>query len=290
MAPHRIAVMASCYNRKQTTLRFLQSLTVQPAFANNETDVYLLDDGSTDGTAAAIAEKFPFVKVVPGSGALFWAGGMRTVWQHARAQKDYDLFLLCNDDVVLFENALGDLVAQYERVNKTGVILVGSTLSEQSGKLSYGGFILRKPGHCKYDPVLPDEQELVRCHLGNGNILMVDRATVQKIGIFTEAYTHYFADFDYTLRASQSGIDILVPPGYYGYCEDDHGNKWLPGSIPLKERIRYLYSPKGMAFSEHLLYIKKHFPGDYFSEWSKLWLQTLFPIVWDTFKRGDDAY
>src|ERR1700759_4905951 len=106
----KIAVLLACFNRKQKTLAFFDSLVNQHSFEKLSVDIFLLDDGSTDGTADAVKEKYPFVNVLTGTGNLFWAGGMRTIWKYAIAQKDYDLFCLFNDDVALFDNAFESLV------------------------------------------------------------------------------------------------------------------------------------------------------------------------------------
>ncbi len=283
-----IAILLACFNRKQKTLAFFDSLVNQHSFKKWSIDIFLLDDGSTDGTADAVKEKYPYVNIITGTGNLFWAGGMRTIWEYAIAHKRYDLFCLFNDDVALYDNALEDLIKHHQEAGENGTILIGSTLDPVTNKFSYGGYLLKHKEHVKYLPVIPDADRLIPCHIANANILLVDSATIQKIGIFSDSYTHYLADFDYTLMAYRAGINVLVAPGYYGYCENDHGNTWMPGSKPLKERIKYLYSPNGLAYKEYLFYIKSRFPRDYFEAVIKLWMKTLFPVIWDKFKRRDD--
>jgi GT2 family glycosyltransferase len=279
-----VAVLITCYNRKQKTLNFLESLVKQDYFDKLEIDIHMLDDASPDGTADAVQEKYPFVNIVRGTGNLFWAGGMRKIWQHAIDKKEYDLFLLFNDDVILTNGALEKLVEQYNQIRKKGVILVGSTLSKKTNKVSYGGNILYKKTRPNYYRVVPDDLKLVACDSANANILLVDKFTVDQEGIFPDIYTHGLADYDYTLTAMKNGIELYVAPGYYGYCEYDHGVNWLPGSVPLKKRIEYLYSHKGLSYKEYLFFIKKHWPGYHPISAAKLWMKTLFPIIWDKFK------
>ncbi|WP_208394805.1 glycosyltransferase family 2 protein [Mucilaginibacter gilvus] len=282
------AVLIACYNRREKTVNFLDSLSRQDGFASLNPDIYLLDDGSTDGTAEAVAAAFPAVKIVKGSGNLFWAGGMRAVWHYAMAQKHYNFFLLYNDDVVLMDGSLKRFIGTYTQLAASGVVLVGSTLSLLSNKMSYGGRALYNLKHAAYYPLDPPEATPVPCHLGNANVFLVDAAVVDKIGVFCDAYTHYLADYDYTLTAFKAGMQVLLAPGFYGYCEHDHGDNWLSGKQPLKKRINYLYSVKGLAYKEYLFYIKKHFPADYFGAFVKLWMKTLFPIIWDKFKKTAD--
>ncbi|MBK0380672.1 glycosyltransferase family 2 protein [Mucilaginibacter segetis] len=281
----KVAVLITCFNRKDKTINFLDSLINQQAFAELNSDIYLLDDASTDGTAQAVKYKYPQVSIITGTGHLFWAGGMRTIWQYAISKGEYTLFLLFNDDVVLMDDAIERLMICYNQRNAEGTLLVGSTLSPITNELSYGGHALYKPDRAAYYMLKPDKVKAIPCQLGNANIFLVDALTVRRIGIFSAAFTHYLADFDYTLSAHKGGIDVLVAPGYYGYCEDDHGVNWLSGKYSLKKRINYLYNVKGLAYKEYLYYIKKHFPADYFGAFTKLWLKTLFPVIWDKFKK-----
>lgn len=284
-ASYRVAVLLTCYNRKDKTIAFLRSLYKQSSFLKLNADVYLLDDASTDGTATAVSSEFASINIITGTGNLYWAGGMRTIWKYAIDRNDYDLFLLFNDDVLLTEGSIEKLMHTYEHTQRNGVVLIGSTISPTSEKLSYGGHCLYKLDRAAYFIVKPDDNKAIPCHLGNANVFLVDSFTVNKTGIFSEAYTHYLADFDYTLSAVKNDIEVLLAPGYYGYCEDDHGDNWLTGSYSLKQRISYLYNVKGLAYKEYLHYIKKHFPADYAGAFTKLWLKTLFPFVWDKFKK-----
>ncbi len=286
----KIAVLLACYNRKQKTLDFLDSLVNQHCFEKFQADIYLLDDGSTDGTAEVVKIKFPLINILAGTGSLFWAGGMRTIWQYAIAQKPYNLFCLFNDDVILFNNALENLIEAYQSCGQNGAVLIGSALDPKTNKISYGGnrLIMHRFKPAEYSLIEPDDNKLLPCVAGNANILLVDIAAVNKIGVFSKEYTHYLADFDYTYTAHKAGINVLIAPGYYGYCEFDHGASWLPaGKSSLKERIKYLYSPKGLTYREYLFFVKKHFPSSYFAAFVKLWMKTLFPVIWDRFKKKE---
>jgi GT2 family glycosyltransferase len=282
-----VAVLLACHNRKQKTLRFLDTLVPQSFFANALVDIYLLDDLSADGTAAAVKDRYPCVNIVMGNGNLYWAGGMRTVWKHALSQNNYELFCLFNDDVVLFDDALQNLVRHYKNLCKKGTILIGSTVDPATYKISYGGnvFKMRAAKRNFQSLINPHPTELISCKWGNANVMLVDSATVCKIGIFSPAYTHFFADFDYTRTAVKAGIDVFIAPGYYGYCEDDHPIKWLPANRSLKDRINYLFHPKGLAYKERLVFVKKFFPLAYLKELINMWMKTLFPVLRDKFEK-----
>ena len=276
----KIAVLLATFNRREKTVSCLRNLFDQPLPAGVELEVFLTDDASSDGTQGSVKREFPLVNLFNGSGSLFWAGGMRNSWTEAKIY-DFDFYLLLNDDTMLRHDAISTLVYHANKSEKPA-IYIGST-ADSSGKISYGGHKLYSKSKVKSFN-LYSEIESLECDLGNANIMLVLREVVQSIGILSESYTHSIADFDYTLRAQKAGYKAIVLPGIMGYCIDDHGNNWKSAKVSLSDRIKYLKSPKGLAYDEYLYFIKQHFPRHFPAAFTKLWLKTLFPGLWDRFK------
>jgi len=282
----KIAALACSYNRMAKTTSFLKSVSGQSISDSYTIKMYLLDDNSPDGTADYVETNFPEVTVIRGTGSLFWAGGMRTLWEEVIKKDDYDFFLLLNDDVILFDDALPRLLSAYSLAEKEGNILLGTVKDPDKDKVTYGGLKMKNSFTGFGVKQEPDATKLKPCELGNANIMLVDKFTVSKIGILSASYTHGLADFDYTLAATKNGLHVWIAPGYYGYCKNDHGVSWLSQKTPLKKRIDYLYSPKGLAYKEYMVYIRKNFPLMAPNAIIKLWLKTLFPFIYTLMKSG----
>lgn len=280
----KIAALTCSFNRKEKTVSFLASLFTQPLPADYSLDIYLLDDNSSDGTSQDVAKKFPAVKLLSGTGSLYWAGGMRKVWSEA-LKDDYDFYILFNDDVRLSDDAIPKLISAYDKAEINGAIILGSVRDFFKKTHTYGGRKVKNWLTGDSEAILPDEIALQTAEIGNANIMLVDRKSVEVIGILSSSFTHGLADFDYTLRAVKQGLKVLVAPGYFGYCTNDHGKTWLSGKVPLKKRIQYLYSPTGLAYKEYLVYVKSHFPKALPFLYIKLWVKTLFPLIYDWFKK-----
>ena len=62
-------VLIPVFNRLQLTIRCLESLVAQ---TDQGTRIFLIDDGSTDGTAQVIREHFPEVQILHGDGSLLF--------------------------------------------------------------------------------------------------------------------------------------------------------------------------------------------------------------------------
>lgn len=282
-----IAVLLTTFNRKQKTLSCLQSLEKQKLPEDTTLKIFLTDDGSTDGTADTVKSEYPNVNIYHGSGSLFWAGGMRNTWKQALLSKA-EYYLLLNDDTLLKDTAISSLLKCSNFVQSKGskpAICVGSTADDETGKISYGGRKLHDKNSWGEGSFVYSETEFVDCDVANANILLVPAVVVDELGILSENFTHGLADYDYTIKAKKAGYNLVVAPGFLGTCIDDHGNNWKSANTTLKERIAYLKSPKGLAYQEYLGFIKEHFPKSYPSAYFKLWLKTLFPSIWDTFKK-----
>lgn len=286
----KTAVLLTCYNRKEKTIICLKSLHKAIDITNAEIkfDIFLVDDGSTDGTSEEVLKHFPEINLINGSGELYWARGMRLAWESAiKMNHDYDAFLLLNDDVTLTDSFLNDLLITHkyclEHFNQPG-IYVGSTRDPINSKLSYGGSSVKCNGIWINTSKINPSNIPKPCSIANANILMVSIDVVKKIGILDPKYIHRFADHDYTLRASRNGIPVLVCPGYSGICVNDHNKSWLSNNSSLKDRLKYLRSPLGLAYKEQLYYLKKNFKYQLPYYFIMLWLKTLFPFLWDKFK------
>ncbi len=276
-----IAVLLTCHNRIHKTDKCLSSFYEAINDVKDTFDIYLVDDGSTDGTSELIAEKYPQVNLIKGSGSLFWAGGMRTAWKSAiDTNRNYDGFLLINDDVEFisgFWTTILETLSYSDKMSGCECLCVSSTKDKATDVPTYGGhcFIKKLFKHrCTLVEPKPTPQ---RCDVANANILYVPESVVDKIGILDAHFTHSLADFDYTITANEQQIPVYVTPGFGGFCQNDHDFDQLSESIPFNKRLKNLYSVKGIALNEYIYYLRKHFWWKAFYAFPVLWMRVLFP-------------
>ena len=79
----RAAILITCFNRKDKTLSCLKSVYAQAEVKDLSLTIYLVDDGSSDGTSNAVSSAYPEVNVLFGDGNLYWNGGMNLAWRTA---------------------------------------------------------------------------------------------------------------------------------------------------------------------------------------------------------------
>jgi GT2 family glycosyltransferase len=258
----RLAVLMTCHNRIAQTMDCLTALRNQkPSGASVE--LFLVDDGSADGTASAVASILPNATIIPGDGSLYWCGGMRVAFAQALRQ-GYDFYLWLNDDTRLDEDALLRIFRTYAHASsQLGglLIIVGSTRDPESGAMTYGGWKQRpgKLGSISWDKIPPQADRWVSCDTMNGNCVLIPRSVVESTGNLDPNFTHSMGDLDYGLRAKKAGCKIVIAPGYYGACSAKDGTgSWTDDSQPLLVRWRKLLGPKGLPIKDWMVFCRRH--------------------------------
>ncbi len=247
---YSIAVLITSFNRRDTTLRSLHNLFSQDDIGIKSTlKVFLVDDASKDGTAAAVAKYYPEVNLINGNGTLYWNRGMYTAWESA-SKTNSDFYLWLNDDTFLYKDAITKMI-DTSTVKNHESIIVGSTQSIKNKKITYGG----RNG----EKLLPVKEEIQKCLTFNGNFVLIPKRVFEKIGNLDYRFRHSFGDIEYGLRANRENIDVLVAPFYIGTCEghEDIKSCFSP-KIPLLKRFKHFYSPLGMNPFEFFYLNKKH--------------------------------
>lgn len=280
----RLAVLLTCFNRKEKTISSLTALekALENSNENWKMSIYLTDDGSTDGTSEAVAMNFPEANILQGTGFLYWAGGMRNSWNEA-LKGEYDAYFLMNDDTNIYSHLFNSVQKTHEFSTSNygkGGIYIGTTVDTNTKKVTYGGSVFVNRFLAKIRRLQPQENP-VPCQLGNANIMWVCKNVVEDIGILSDGYVHGMADYDYTLRATKKDIPALIMPGVVGECTNDHKDPYLKFfKLPLKERFKMLYHPVGFDFISQSYHMKKHFPLRFPLFLMAGYLKVLFPKVY----------
>jgi GT2 family glycosyltransferase len=257
----RIVSVLTCYNRKAMTLSSLRALETAARAAEIELEMIVVDDASTDGTAAAIRTEYPWVEVIDGSGALFWNRGMYIGFGVA-LQRPADYYLWLNDDTELLADSLQSLLRQSEQLQRTEgtpVILVGATAERSEGRVTYGGRVRRSRWRRFNFELVWDEKRALPCEAVEGNCVLIPREVAQRVGNLDPTFEHAMGDTDYGLRALRAGFRSFVAAGIIGYCSDNSmAGTYRDDSISLCRRGQLLLSRKGLPMRSWLHFTRRH--------------------------------
>jgi GT2 family glycosyltransferase len=205
-------IVIPVFNRWHYTRECLESLRAQ---TSQDFRAVVVDDGSTDETAAALARDYLEVDVVTGDGNLFWTAGVNMGIRHALAL-GADRVMTLNNDVI----AAPDFVAQMlaAAAQHPTAVLGALEFDADSGATIYGGERLDFRTNTTHNLLneIPASQRTglhpVTYLPGRG--LLIPRVVTDKIGLFDEKrLPHYLADFDYTSVARRAGFPV--------YCNYD---------------------------------------------------------------------
>ena len=259
--PIRVTVLLTCFNRKQHTMDCFSRLAKNTDLDHVRVDAVLVDDGSTDGTAEAVRESFPWVQVVHDNGNLFWCRGMHRAFAIAQ-ESDPDYFLWLNDDTTLRSDAIARLLAceaTLRSANGKPVIVVGTTVDATTGAVTYGGE-RRAPGmkRSRFLRVLPSDVPQL-CDSMNGNIVLISREAALIVGNVDPAFEHAMGDTDYALRARKLGVEVWLGPGLYGECGGNaQTGTYMDPAMPLARRWKQMMSRKGLPWRSWLVLTRRH--------------------------------
>ena len=196
-APERgdVSAIIVNYESGDRLVDCIGSLREQPRL----TETIIVDNGSTDGSAAAAVARFPDVVLVePGRNLGFAAGANAG----ARAAKGR-LLLFLNPDVELSPRALERLAAPFA---STDVAVTGPKIElDRLGTFELGGTI---------DPLgYPVPLSVPRPPLYvSGCALMTRSDLFTELGGFDERFFMFVEDVDYCWRALLRGLDVRLVP------------------------------------------------------------------------------
>lgn len=216
-----ISVVVPSRDTRDLTLACLESVhAVEPA-----AEVVLIDDGSRDGTAEAVADRFPKARVLRNAASLGFSASANRGLRAATG----DLLLLLNSDTLLLPGSTDALRRAF--ADDEGLGIAGGALRFPGGEPQWSGgrapglawlFALASgapravgllPGYRRGRPVsgtaAGDVVEWV-----TGAALTMRRAVWDRIGPLDEGFRFYAQDLDLCLRARDAGWQTRIVPGF----------------------------------------------------------------------------
>ncbi|SHK88777.1 glycosyltransferase family 2 protein [Hymenobacter psychrotolerans] len=242
-----LCIVIPVFNRLAYTRACLDSLRAQ---TEQSFRVIVVDDGSTDGTAEALATDYPEVTVLPGTGSLFWTAGVNLGLRHALSQGASWLMTM-NNDVVAYPDFVARML---EAANSRPPALYGAfELDARTRQPVYaGGWLNWRTGSFRrlLDDVPPAQRQgqwPTECLPGRG--LLIPRAVFERIGLFAaDILPHYYADYDFTHQARLAGFEVYLNfDACLGTYPDESGDQRNRDQRSLRNYYQHLFSIRGGA-------------------------------------------
>jgi GT2 family glycosyltransferase len=218
-SPGRLSVVVPTHDTRDLTLRCVETLEAE---GTDALEIVVVDDGSSDGTAEALAAAHPRVRVVRNVPAA----GFTRAANRGMAEARGDLLLLLNSDTEVTPGAFAPLFAAFARDPRLGA--AGAALHYPDGSPQWSGgraptllwlFVLasglapllaRLPSWRRVKPVGARAR---RVEWVTGAALAVRRQAWEETGGLDEEFRFYGQDLDLCLRLGKAGWKVELVPG-----------------------------------------------------------------------------
>jgi GT2 family glycosyltransferase len=197
----RLLAVVLNWNGGDDTLAALQSL--------DGVETICVDNGSSDGSDEAVAERFPEVELLRTGANLGFAGGNNVGLRRA-LERGADWILLLNSDALAERGLPAALERAAEARPDAG--LLACTILDLDGAVQYAG--ARFNARLGYSGRVSTRREpgLRDVDRADGAALAVSRAAAERAGLLDETLFMYVEDIDWSLRVRAAGFAVVLVP------------------------------------------------------------------------------
>lgn len=206
----RVAAVICNYNKEKFVLECIQSVT-ESAF--EKLDIIVVDNASSDGSVESIRNRFGSrVKLFVNGENLGGSGGFNTGIRYA-LKEDYEYIWCLDNDVLVDENAIGELYAFMEGHPEVG--MTGSKVyhMENPDYVQQFGIDIIWDEYCceaKYHGCLEDGSmpEVVYSDAVAACSVLVRASVIREIGLLPEENFLYWDDTEWGYRCNLAGYKV----------------------------------------------------------------------------------
>jgi GT2 family glycosyltransferase len=186
------------WNGREDTLACLRSLEGEAA------EVIVVDNASDDGTAEAVTGG----EVIRNERNLGYAGGMNVGIGRA-LERGAEAVLLLNNDVELEPGAVDALVAAAEGAAAVCPVVV---FADDPHRVWYAGARFDPRRGYNGRPLTEVPASIAETERICGAAVLIPRAALDEVGTLDEELFAYIEDADWSLRARERGLRLVVAP------------------------------------------------------------------------------
>ena len=226
-----ISIIFPNYNGKQDALEFIASV-FKSDYPQNKIEIIMIDNGSTDGSAGAVAKKYPQVKVIRLEENLGPGVARNEGIKNARKE----IIFLADNDSKLESTTLKIMTSYLSSHPEINILGPKILHVKPKGELVSCGFYWNRwlaIESGKRKPNIDKDVDWVACCA-----LMIRKKDLEKIGLFDRRFFLFAEDADFCLRAKKMGFKVRSTPSAIVY----HDRSTPPIFTPQQDYYNYYYS------------------------------------------------
>ncbi|MCB1009639.1 MAG: glycosyltransferase family 2 protein [Acidobacteria bacterium] len=212
-APRVLGIVLN-FNGRDLTLATLESLL---ALEYPSLDLLVVDNGSTDGSDAAVAERFPSVRRLRTEENLGISGGLNLGFRYG-LEAGHDFLMPMNNDIEVAPDLLDELVSAASRDAAIGCVgpkcyyFYGDRrrIWSAGGRLRFREAVTRERGMGELDRGQYDVEREV--DYVNGALMLIRRDAMLATGLWDPVYQVSVEDADWCVRMKRAGFRCWYAP------------------------------------------------------------------------------
>jgi len=209
------SIIVLTWNQRDLTLDCLASL-VQMTYPADRLLLIVVDNGSADGTAQAIRERYPQAVVLENGENLGFAEGNNVGIRYAM-EHGAEYVMLLNNDTVVDSGMLTHLIEVGETHPDTGIVTPKIYYYDEPERIWCAGASIDWPngGSRRLQAEEIDSKQELEPYFvdfASGCAICLKRAVIEKIGVLDARFFIYYEETDWCVRASNAGWSTLYVP------------------------------------------------------------------------------
>ncbi|HSF62981.1 MAG TPA: glycosyltransferase family 2 protein [Paracoccaceae bacterium] len=188
--------------------------SVYAGLGNLQAEVWVVDNGSTDGSPAMLAEAFPMVRLISNPDNRGFAAANNQALSRAGGR----YVLLLNTDTLVHGSVLPDAVAWMD--DHPGAAVLGPRILNADGTLQSSATAFpslyrlarQTLGLHKQEAPNRGQIRLHRAEVISGCAMVVRRRAMAQVGLLDEAFFFYGEETDWCRRFARAGWDVVFAP------------------------------------------------------------------------------
>lgn len=256
-----LSVVIVSWNTRELLERCLRSLIADAKNSGISTETIVIDNASSDGSVAALRQRFPEVTLEALKENLGFAAATNRGIRRARGRD----ILVLNPDTEVLPGALSAMLRALHSMPHVG--MVGPLLLNPDGSLQSSGYRFPNLTQSFLD-FFPLHPRLVGSKINGrvspgdgmspyavdhplGACMLVRRAVVERVGMLDEQYFLYSEEIDWCRRIVAGGWTVLIAPSAHIIHYGGQSTSQAPAAMLLqlhRSRARYFQFYHSDAF------------------------------------------
>ena len=242
----KLSIITINYNGLNDTCELIDSIPF-----NNDLEVIVVDNASTQDEASIISEKYPHIKVIRSKQNLGFAGGNNLGIKEAKGK----YILLINNDTYFKEFNIDSLIERLESSDKIGIVCPKLRFAWGCNPIQFTGYTplstitvrnqaigFGEEDNSQYDTAHPTPY-------AHGAAMLIKRKAINKVGLMPECFFLYYEELDWSMMFTRAGYEIWYDPA----CTIYHKESQTTGQ---NSPLRTYYITRN-----RLLLVKRNYKG-----------------------------